>query len=432
MGDASRRLIYLILPAVLAGCGVPSPFPATSPDRVTARGEGAFPERLAPKRATVLSYQAVNNNLQSSLPFDLDVMESVIDPEAMNVLVEADTLNYRFSWAKGFENVGFRNKDKAYRFFVSKDVRAGQYASPYVDLPDPDSGSGSHLQSFIEWGFSRYPARLKVLDIRSHGHGPLGLADDFSSKSRIFLPELQAAIEQGLAGPLDVLTTKACLMASVEAGYQLSGCTKVLVGSEDGMLTNARMDSLLYRNLDLAAQATSPQDFAVAYVKKAMALQQPDKRTATTLSAIDLTKLKGAIAPMRELSAALLALLPQRKAEVAAAVAASKNWGRSQAQTDLVELCTNLERLGDPRVGRACTDVKQALASAVLVAVADADNQAGSHGLTILTRITTGDDAANGQLFAQYQRTTFDRETGWSKVLEGLGAFGPPREDKNG
>lgn len=432
MGDQSRRLIYLILPVLLAGCGVPSPFPAAAPDRVTARGEGAFPEQLSPKKATVLSYQAVNNNLQPSLPFDLDVMERVIDPEAMNVLVEADTLNFRFSWAKGFENVGFRNKDKAYRFFVSKDGRQGQYASPYVDLPDPDSGSASHLQSFIEWGFARYPARLKVLDIRSHGHGPLGIADDYAAKSRIFLPELQGAIEQGLKGPLDVLTTKACLMASVEAGFQLSDCTKVLVGSEDGMLTNAKMDSLMYRNLDLAAKASTPQDFAVAYVTKAMALQQPGKRTATTLSAIDLTKLKAVIAPMRELSAALVALLPQRKAEIEAAVSTSKNWGRAQTQTDLFELCTNLEKLGDPRVGRACSVVKKALSSAVLVAKADADNQAGSHGLTILTRITTGDDAANGMLFTQYQRTAFDRETGWSKLLEGLGAFGPPREDKNG
>lgn len=432
MGDRSRRLMFLLLPALLAGCGAPPLMPGATWDRVTARGEGSFPEKNGLKRATVLSYQAVNNNLQGSLPFDLDVMENVIDPEAMNVLVEADTLNFRFSWAKGFENVGYRNKDKAYRFFVTKDAREGQYASPYLDMADPDTGSASHLQSFVEWGFSRYPGKLKVLDIRSHGHGPLGIADDYVSKSRIFLPELQGAIEQGLKGQLDVLTTKACLMASVEAGIQLSGCTKVLVGSEDGMLTKATMDSLFYRNLDLAAKASSAQDFAIAYVNKGMDLQQPGKRTATTLSAIDLGKLKAGIAPMRELSSALLALAPQRKAEIEAAFATSRNWGRAQTQTDLYELCTSLEKLGDPRLAKACSGVKQAVSSAVLVARADADNKSGSHGLTILTRITTGDDAANSMLLTQYKRTAFDRDTGWSKVLEVLGAFGPPREDKNG
>lgn len=432
MNGRSRRLLYLLLPALLAGCGAPPLLPGATSDRVTALGEGAFPERLGMKRATVLSYQAVNNNLQGSLPSDLDVMEKVIDPAAMNIVVEADTLNYRFDWTKGFENVGYRNKDKAYRFFVTGDAREGQYASPYLDMPDPDSGSGSHLRSFVEWGFSRYPARLKVLDIRSHGHGPLGIADDFASKSRIFLPELQHAISKGLEGQLDVLTTKACLMASVETGFQLSDCTKVLVGSEDGMLTRAKMDSLLYRNLDLAAKASSPQEFAVAYVEKAMALQQPDRRTATTLSAIDLGKLKAVVAPMREVGAALRALSPERKPEIAAAFAKSRNWGSAQTQTDLADLCANLETLGDPRLARAASEVRKVVSSAVLVARADADNQAGSHGLTILTRITTGDDAANQKLFAEYKRTAFDRETGWSEILAALGAFGPLRKDKNG
>lgn len=432
MSGRSRRSMVLLLPVLLAGCGAAPQLPAATADRVAARGEGAFPEQRGLKRATVLSFQAVNNNLQGSLPYDLDVMEKVIDPEAMNIVVEADTLNYRFSWAQGFENVGYRNKDKAYRFFVARDVNEGKYASPYVDLPDPDSGSGSHLQSFIAWGFSRYPARLKVLDIRSHGHGPLGISDDYASKSRIFLPELQRAIAQGLGGPLDVLTTKACLMASVETGFQLSDCTKVLVGSEDGMFTRARMDSLLYRNLDLAAKATSPQEYAVAYVNKAMALQQPDSRTATTLSAIDLSRLKAVVAPMRELAGALATLLPQRKAEIEAAFAQSRNWGSAQTQTDLVDLCANLEKLGDPRLARACSEVRKIVSQAVLVAGADADNRSGSHGLTILTRITTGDDAANEKLFSEYERTAFDRETGWSKILKGLGVFGPPRKDKNG
>lgn len=442
MSTARRTLLRLatlgLTVNLLAGCSAPALFaPGAQGDgsfRAKA-AEGDFPASSPLKASTVLSYQAVDNNLQGSLPSDLDVMEQVVDPKAMNLLVSADVFAFRFSWARGFEKVSHREKGGAYRFFVTPDTRDEAYASPYVGLTDPDSGSASHLQEFISWGFGKYPGRLKVLDIRSHGHGPLGIADDFHSRTRIFLPELHGAIKQGSGGKgVDVLTTKACLMASVEVGYQLSDSVKYLVASEDGMLTRSGSDSLFYRNLDVLAKspAITARDFATAYVTKGMALQQPELRTATTYSAVDLKALPASIAPLKAMSRALLALMPTRKAEIQAALNGSRNWGRAQTQTDLYDLCEKLEALRDPALSQACAQVRRELGAAVVVALSDEANRAGMHGLTILTQLTTGDQAMNEGLFARYKRTAFDREVGWSKVLEALGPYGPERKDHNG
>ncbi|MBO9540682.1 hypothetical protein J7643_08835 [bacterium] len=434
----SRLALFGLTVSMLAGCGAPSLMGPGAQGEGTFRAkasEGDFPASSPLKASTVLSYQAVDNNLQGSLPSDLDVMERLVDPKHMNLLVSADVFAFRFSWAKGFEKVSHREKGGAYRFFVTPDARENAYASPYMGLSDPDSGSAGHLQEFVSWGFGKHPGRLKVLDIRSHGHGPLGIADDFHSRTRIFLPELHGAIKQGTGGKgVDVLTTKACLMASVEVGYQLSDSVGYLVASEDGMLTRSGQDSLFYRNLDVLAKnpTVTAREFATAYVTKGMAIQTAELRTATTYSATDLRKVPAAIAPLKAVSRALLALMPTRKAEIQAALESSRNWGRSQTQTDLYDLCEKLEALRDPALSEACAQVRRALDGAVVVALSDEANRAGMHGLTVMTRLTTGDQATNEALFAQYKRTAFDREVGWSRVLEALGPYGPERKDHNG
>lgn len=441
--SAARRTILRLATlglaiSTLVGCSAPAVFAPGGSGDGTFRAkvsEGDFPASSALKASTVLSYYAVDNNLQGSLPSDLDEMERVVDPKRMNLLVSADVFAFRFSWAKGFEKVSHREKGGAYRFFVTPDSRENAYASPYVGMADPDTGSASHLQEFISTGFGKYPGRLRVLDIRSHGHGPLGIADDYHARTRMFLPELHGAIKQGTAGKgVDVLTTKACLMASVEVGYQLSDSVKYLVASEDGMLTRSGSDSLFYRNLDVLSKtpAITARDFASAYVTKGMALQTADFRTATTYSAMDLSKVPAAMAPLKAMSRAMLALMPTRKAELQAALNGSRNWGRSQTQTDLYDLCEKLEALGDPALSQACAQVRAQVDGAVVVALADANNRSGMHGMTIMTQLTSGDQATNEALFAQYKRTAFDREVGWSKVLEALGPYGPERKDHNG
>ncbi|HBN08794.1 MAG TPA: hypothetical protein DD435_09140 [Cyanobacteria bacterium UBA8530] len=430
----SLRLLALI--AILAtGCSAPLSTPlgqSSMPKSFRALGgEGDFPASTAPKSLTFLSYQAVNNNLQGSLAPDLNAFERAIDPATTNILVQADTLNLSFSLKEGFKNVGHANKNRGYRFFVRPDEQES-FLSSYQDFADPNSGDGRTLQDFISL-FASYPSRLQVLDIRSHGHGPLGIADDYKSRSNIALPDLQAAIQLGLNGKkLDVLTTKACLMATIEVGYQLSKNVRFLVASENGMTSRSNQDSLLYRSLDKVDEETSPREFALRYAREGMALQSDARRTVSTLSVLDLEKTEAIAAGMAEVTKDLLLLLPSRKTEVAQIFANCRNWGRAQTQSDLYDLVDKLEKLGDKKLSSDCERVKSAILPAVAFNLTDEKNRVGAHGLTILTQLNSGDPALDKAGIERYRNTAFDRKVGWSKVLEFTGISGPERKDNLG
>lgn len=424
-----KKIQLLMLSLLLAGCA--SPYASLSHGKTSAfqakGGEGVFPATAPVRPITFLSYQAVNNNLQGSLPADLETFEQM-DSAKYNLIVEADTLNLAFTHQTGFQNVGHKNKNLGYRFFVTSDPAAGIH-SPYRELDDPNTGDGAHLQEFVSWGFNAYPGKLRVLDIRSHGHGPLGIADDFKAKSTIAIPAVQAAISKGLKNEkLDVLTTKACLMATIEVGIELSPSVRFLVASENGMMTQPGKDSLLYRSLP--KMPASAREFAVSFVQEGMKLQG-DRRTVSTLSALDLEKSRALLSPLKELRSALL-LLPQRKEEIKQLVASARNWGRAQTQTDLYDLADKLERLNDPLTTQACRKVKAALEACVMLSITDEPNRAGAHGLTILTQLNTGDAAIDQARFLEYQKTAFDREVGWSRLLEILGFSGPERKNNVG
>ncbi|HEY9765037.1 MAG TPA: hypothetical protein V6C82_01675, partial [Chroococcales cyanobacterium] len=105
----SLRLLALTA-FVATGCSAPmsSSLVHSYPSKAfrALGGEGDFPASAPLKPLTFLSYQAVNNNLQGSLPSDLNTFERAIDPATTNILVEADTLNLAFSMKEGFKNVG--------------------------------------------------------------------------------------------------------------------------------------------------------------------------------------------------------------------------------------------------------------------------------------------------------------------------------------
>ncbi|HEY9766119.1 MAG TPA: clostripain-related cysteine peptidase, partial [Chroococcales cyanobacterium] len=267
----------------------------------------------------------------------------------------------------------------------------------------------------------------------SHGHGPLGIADDFKSRSNIPLPDLQAAIQGGLAGKkLDVLTTKACLMATIEVGYQLSNNVRFLVASENGMTSQANQDSLLYRSLSKVDKDFSPRDFALFYAREGMALQSDARRTVSTLSVLDLEKTESIVTSMQDLTKDLLPLLPSRKTEVAQIFAGCRNWGKAQTQSDLYDLVDKLEKLGDQKLSSDCEGVKAAILPAVAFNLTDEKNRVGAHGLTVLTQLNSGDPAMDRAMIERYRNTAFDRKVGWSRVLEFTGISGPERKDNLG
>jgi len=100
------------------------------------------------------------------------------------------------------------------------------------------TGRDSTLRNFVTWAQSRYPARHYALIISDHGQGIAGVALDRHLPYIFWWPdgdylkpsELQKALKD--VKKLDLLYMDACLMGTVELGYQLRDLVDFYVASE--------------------------------------------------------------------------------------------------------------------------------------------------------------------------------------------------------
>jgi hypothetical protein len=96
-------------------------------------------------------------------------------------------------------------------------------------------GDPATLRDFIVWAATEYPAEHICLVLNNHGGGWFGICWDDTSEDHLSGAEVAEAlegVEHALGRRVDVVLTYACLMASLEFAYELSGHASYLVGSE--------------------------------------------------------------------------------------------------------------------------------------------------------------------------------------------------------
>jgi len=100
---------------------------------------------LSAESWTVLLYMAADNNLAEMGRLDINSLESVAQPANLNLIVQADF------------------PEGAKRYKIQQD-NSEQITSPVLaNLGTINSGDPNTLNSFIKWGFNRYPAQSKTL-----------------------------------------------------------------------------------------------------------------------------------------------------------------------------------------------------------------------------------------------------------------------------
>lgn len=111
-----------------------------------------------------------------------------------------------------------------------------------VNMCELNTGSPSTLREFVQWSQANAPADRYALIIYGHGSGVSGLALDQKNKEydggdpdldQLSLAEVRQALD-GLI-KLDVLFAYACLMATIEAGYEWRSIAEYYVASEQLM-----------------------------------------------------------------------------------------------------------------------------------------------------------------------------------------------------
>jgi catechol 2,3-dioxygenase-like lactoylglutathione lyase family enzyme len=212
------------------------------------------------KKWTVMVFLNAANNLEAFGVEDLNEMEKVGSSREVNIVVELArhypelksppvVSSYFYNPLAERHRVfyyGLDNEPGVSRYYVLKDdddvlIRSVLKAKG----PKGDAGRPESLTDFARWAIEHYPAEHYALVVWNHGAGWSGVSYDDNTRHGMDLPGVRTAMEQICAAlgedrHVDVLDFDACLMATLEVGYELKDTVDYLVASQavepgDGM-----------------------------------------------------------------------------------------------------------------------------------------------------------------------------------------------------
>lgn len=206
-----------------------------------------LPKVTKTKKLTLLSYLAFDNDKQS----DRYELSPVINNHEEGG--SSDLFN-QILLTDGDETGDIK------KYYIISDNNNNEISSPYIQLKNEKNTSNSKtLSSFIKWGFSSYPSKIKILDVNSHGMGYDGITIDKTSKSTISIPEFANSIKNTIK-KVDVVSFNACLMSTLEVDYELINLVDYVVASQDRTLSTG----LLYAKYlpEIISKSNTSSDIA--------------------------------------------------------------------------------------------------------------------------------------------------------------------------
>jgi len=170
---------------------------------------------------TVLVYMAADNNLAQMGKLDINTMESASQPAGLNLIVQADF------------------PEGAARYKIQPDNSTNITSPVLTDLGAIDSGNPQTLNSFIKWGFNRYPSQRKMLVIWSHGDSWYKKDDgkwicpDDGAENLMSIANGDLKIAFAGTPKLNILLFDACSMQSIEVIQEVAEYADYVIGSEE-------------------------------------------------------------------------------------------------------------------------------------------------------------------------------------------------------
>ncbi len=336
---------------------------SASPVRSTSR---ATLERKGLTQAsewTVMIYMDGDNNLEQDALIDFIEMARIGSTDKVNVVLQFDRIGKYVS--KTDERYAYWTE--TLRFRVTKGMKPSrETALKDQHLGETNMGAGKTLADFVTWSKHTYPARKYALILWDHGQGwrgvlpltdevriiasrsgvePLSqptignvrlgypfrtaigspfrtLSFDETDKDKLYNQEMQLHLQQVLNGEkLDLIGFDACLMAMVETAYAMRGVANTFVASEDlEPGTGWQYDDWL-RQLT-SKPSMDGRELGKLLVDSFATRYGPESEfgdPATTLSAVDLTKLDQLADAITVLSKSLIANFDSEKANIKAA-----------------------------------------------------------------------------------------------------------------
>ena len=375
-----------------------------------ARGERAL---------TMFSYIAMDDKLSPAGLLMIDAIEQSVTDRG-----------YYLAFAD------FAGPDSSFLAYIRQDAQPRQLGSILSYLTpttrEVNSNDPAVLSQTLNFAYSKYPGRVKVLDIFAHGGGYFGIATDDHKpnpdpREIMSVAEFGQALRTGLKGrQLDVINFLSCLMGNAEALYELRDTAKVVIASEDVVMATQHTVADFSRELArLSALPLAPQQIGAQLVAFARA-NQPQSGYST-IAALDMRHMGEFKRAMNGLSNSLLATLPAHRAQIMTAYDAVPELIRSPhtGQRDLISFCNQLIRnVSNPAVQQAALDVKQVLKRRLFIAAKDSEGD-HANGLSIFMPPSR---SAQQQLppgigaiaNVGYLNTRFAKETSWNRFIQAL------------
>jgi hypothetical protein len=418
--------------------------------RATPAGAPAVRAAGARKKWTVMVWMAGDNNLESFGEKDLAEMKRVGSNDAINVIVQFDSM-----------------KDDHTRRYEVK--RGGDANADIVQsLGETNTGDPLVAIDFFRWAITQYPAERLLGVIWNHGSGiddtdiyarssPRGISPGrpaadgngsdpsvvrralssrhrraifsttvaqatqdraiaFDDTSRDFLDNVElkrvlAEVKRQTGRTFDVLGFDACLMNMIEVAYQLKGTSQVVVGSEEiepgeGWPYDRVLETLA-ASPTMTGSELGPR-IVESYVESY-------RNGNVTQSAFDLAHLDGAAGSVDAFAKALIKAI--KDATEYTAVAKALNATQRFDTADFVDL------------GHFCQEVSKRSKSAPVKAAAKAtiDSLTASGGFVLAERhrgTTVGHASGaaiyfpRGPINKAYSRLDFAKATGWRAFLD--------------
>ncbi len=281
-------------------------------------GGGGSAPPPTPQTWLVMIYIAADNDLEESVPFDLNLMEAAPNSPYIKTVVQVDTMG-----------LAVNGSATAKRLLIQNDADPDVVTSPtLVDLGEINSVDPAAILDFVAWAWAAYPSQRKALILWDHGGQWSGWGEDATSGAgalgyldlKNMFANMQLAT--GIAH-FDIVGFDACLMAGLEVDYMLSPYVYFRVAScevemggwnFEGALTalaaNPGMGPMLFAEAICDtfialknSQGSTNQTQSVAELWTAQSLVTAVDAFAASLRANLVAELGPCIAPARRLSA---------------------------------------------------------------------------------------------------------------------------------
>lgn len=204
---------------------ITNPSEETSPTESVPSNSGEQPYG---KGTTILVY-IVGSNLESNggnATKDIDEMMNAQFGEDIHLIIQT-------GGAKAWQSSSVDGTSIESRYIQRYRVRSGE--KELIDNLEPaNMGNAQALSDFLKWGVDTYPAERYIAILWNHGGGTIdgyGL-DEVYNNSGMSLLDIKTAFEN-TGYHFDMIGFDACLMATFETAYALSGCADYLLASEE-------------------------------------------------------------------------------------------------------------------------------------------------------------------------------------------------------